>query len=94
MGTQTGTPPTALDMAAKPAKFTTTVWSTRSPVIFSTVFTVHAGLPCADWPSENAELNKASVWVGVQVPFGSRHGGIVTNESRGIETATAAFAPG
>ena len=44
-------------MAAKPAKSTTMVWSTRRPVSCSTVFWVHAGLPLAVSPIEKAELN-------------------------------------
>ncbi len=57
LGTQASTPPTASAIAAAPLKSTTTVWSIRSPVSFSTVFWVQAGLPLGYSPTVKAELN-------------------------------------
>ena len=50
-------------MSLKPPKSTTTWWSMRMSVSFSTVLMVQAA-PA----SENAELNIASVWAGTTVP--------------------------
>lgn len=88
-GTQTSTPPTTSVSAEKPLKSTTTVWSTRRPVSFSTVFWVHAGLPSAVLPTVYASLNMAWCLVSVQLPSGSLHGGMVSRVSRGMDTATA-----
>lgn len=88
-GRHTFTPPTTSVRAAKPLKSTTTVWSTRRPVSFSTVFCVQAGFPPAVSPVEYAALNIVSGRVLVQLPSGSLQGGIVTRVSRGTDTATA-----
>ncbi len=89
MGTHTSTPPTASVTEAKPLKSTTRVWSTRRPVSSSTVFCVQAGLPALNSPTVKAELNIWLVRAVVHRPSASRHGGMVTRVSRGIDTPTA-----
>lgn len=74
-GRHTFTPPTTRVSAAKPLKSMTTVWSTRRPVSFSTVFWVQAGLPLAVCPTEYASLNIVFGRVLVHFPSGSLHGG-------------------
>ncbi len=78
-GMQTWTPPMASTMPRKPAKSTTTKWSTRMPVSFSSWWIVHAGPP-----TENASFHIASVAPGIGSRSSSRHSGRLTSESRGM----------
>ena len=71
-------------MSLKPPKSTTTWWSMRMLVSFSTVLMVQAA-PA----SENAELNIASVCAATTVPSGRLQLGIGTIVSRGMLTITA-----
>ena len=85
-GMHTSTPPMASTMSSKPAKSTTTKWSTRTPVICSNCWIVHAGPP-----TENASFHITSVPPGIVSPSLVLHSGRVTRESRGMLMPYARF---
>ena len=87
-----GTPPTAFTMSRKPVKLTTTKWSIRMPVFFSTVLIVQATPRAVLFPSRVPRVNASLILKVVAEdiwPLPITQDGMLTQESRGIDMTSA-----
>src|SRR5579871_2352783 len=81
--TQTGTPPSALDIVTTPEKSTMMKWSMVSPVSSCTAVTVHDGPHCSEVLIDDWKPPPLACVVG------SVHRGSITWVSRGIDITVA-----